>query len=317
MLPAHRAATVESLLRSSRGVVTSAALTAAGLTTKDIYRLTTAGRLVRLRRGVLVDGALWGASAPWDRHAIRARAFAADLLPSGQDRLAVSHQSALALMELAVHGVDDAVHLSRVGTGKSYRSTGLHVHGPVDGEHTVTIDGTLVVTPQLACLQVAAASGVESGLVAADSALRAGACTRDDLTALVGLPTLRTGHPSVRLVTRLADGRRESAGESRTAWLLHQLPVPPPVPQVVIRHGGAVVARVDFLLEGTRVVVEFDGMLKYSAVRDVHAEKRREDALRTLGYEVVRLTWDDLARPEVVLRKVRAALDRAALRVAS
>ena len=55
MLPAHRAATVESLLRSGRGVVTSAALTAAGLTTKDIYRLTHAGRLVRLRRGVLVE----------------------------------------------------------------------------------------------------------------------------------------------------------------------------------------------------------------------------------------------------------------------
>lgn len=34
------------------------------------------------------------------------------------------------------------------------------------------------------------------------------------------------------------------------------------------------------------------------------SEKRREDALRALGYRVVRLTWSDLRRPE----RVRALL---------
>jgi hypothetical protein len=38
-------------------------------------------------------------------------------------------------------------------------------------------------------------------------------------------------------------------------------------------------------------------------------EKRREDALRALGYRVVRLTWSDLRRPERVL----AALSLGAL----
>ena len=42
------------------------------------------------------------------------------------------------------------------------------------------------------------------------------------------------------------------------------------------------------------------------------AEKRREDRLRALGFEVVRLTWADLDHPEVVDRLVRSALDRAA-----
>lgn len=317
MLPPHRDDAVEVLLQSGDRVVTSAALTAAGLTAKDIHHLTASGRLVRLRRGVLVDGPLWRTSARWDRHPLRARAFVADLLRPGQERVAVSHHSALALMELAVHGVDDDVHMCRVGSGKSYRTTGLHVHGAVGREHTTTVDGTLVVTPALACLQVAAAYGVESGLVAADSALRSGRCSREDLTALLRLPTLRRGQRSARLVAEHADGRRESAGESRSWWLLQQLPVPRPIPQVFVRNGGVVVARVDFLLEGTTVVVEFDGMLKYSGIADVHAEKRREDALRGLGYEVVRLTWDDLARPDVVLRKVRAALDRASTRAAS
>ena len=75
--------------------------------------------------------------------------------------------------------------------------------------------------------------------------------------------------------------------------------------QVVIRdHDGRFVARVDFLLPALRVVVEFDGAVKYEGADGRNAlirEKRREDALRALGYRVVRLTWSDLRRPERVL----------------
>ena len=77
---------------------------------------------------------------------------------------------------------------------------------------------------------------------------------------------------------------------------------------------GYVVGRVDLLVEG-RVIVEFDGMVKYEGADGraaLAAEKRREDRLRALGFEVVRLTWADLDHPEVVDRLVRAALDRAA-----
>jgi hypothetical protein len=42
------------------------------------------------------------------------------------------------------------------------------------------------------------------------------------------------------------------------------------------------------------------------------AEKRREDRLRELGYEVVRVTWDELAQPERIHARVRAALLRRA-----
>lgn len=73
---------------------------------------------------------------------------------------------------------------------------------------------------------------------------------------------------------------------------------------------GAFVARVDFLVAGTRVVVEFDGKSKYAdgdpAV--LWAEKRREDRLRRLGYVVVRITWADLETPGAVAARVRTAL---------
>jgi very-short-patch-repair endonuclease len=64
----------------------------------------------------------------------------------------------------------------------------------------------------------------------------------------------------------------------------------------------------DFLIDGTRVIVEFDGRGKYDDPTVLFAEKQREDELRRLGYVVVRLTWEDLSRPEQVRRRLAAAV---------
>jgi very-short-patch-repair endonuclease len=74
---------------------------------------------------------------------------------------------------------------------------------------------------------------------------------------------------------------------------------------------------VDFLFRQERVVVEFDGAVKYGGAAQsgqlaLVAEKRREDAIRRLGYVVVRLTWADLRNPERVGALVRAAFRQAA-----
>lgn len=64
------------------------------------------------------------------------------------------------------------------------------------------------------------------------------------------------------------------------------------------------------------MLVEFDGRSKYAAGSPeeapalLFAEKRREDAFRRLGYEVVRLTWADLHRPAELRARIEAALAR-------
>ena len=65
------------------------------------------------------------------------------------------------------------------------------------------------------------------------------------------------------------------------------------------------------------MVIEFDGKIKYGGVGGLQAlvdEKAREDRLRALGYEIVRLTWADLARPGRVKVMVLAAVKRAGSR---
>ena len=76
---------------------------------------------------------------------------------------------------------------------------------------------------------------------------------------------------------------------------------------------GRLVGRVDFLFRAQRTIVEFDGLLKYGGAGGRQAlidEKRREDALRSLGYQVVRLTWRDLYDPALVRRLIKQAFSR-------
>lgn len=119
-----------------------------------------------------------------------------------------------------------------------------------------------------------------------------------------------TAGPVVREVVDLADGRSESVGESRSRWLLHVLGFGPALPQFPVGLGERTVYA-DLKLGRWPVLVEFDGMGKYDAPGSLRAEKRREDALRALGYEVVRLTWDELANPRLVRHKILAAIARA------
>lgn len=86
----------------------------------------------------------------------------------------------------------------------------------------------------------------------------------------------------------------------------------------VFEPGGRRIGRVDFHFDGI-VLGEFDGRVKYGRLLKpgqspgdaVFAEKQREDALRDLGFQVVRWIWDDLGSPRLVTERVRRAIARA------
>jgi very-short-patch-repair endonuclease len=134
------------------------------------------------------------------------------------------------------------------------------------------------------------------------------------------------GHPGSAKIAGfldLADGRRESPGETRLGHLFHLMRTSV-TPQFEISEPG-VRAVVDFRLDGEMVVVEFDGLVKYGRTaaepdpfgnrrtpnQVLVAEKRREDAIRELGYEVVRVVWSDLDDPLALARRIAAAVRRA------
>jgi len=118
---------------------------------------------------------------------------------------------------------------------------------------------------------------------------------------------------------RFSDGRSESVGESRSRVVLDRLGLAPSALQWEVRRpDGGLVARTDFAWEDCRVVGEFDGRIKYGRLlrpgQDpgdaVFEEKRREDAVRDEGWEVVRWTWGDLTTPVRIGERVHRAQER-------
>ncbi len=207
---------------------------------------------------------------------------------------------------------------TRTGRSRVRRAAGLRLH-PADPTLPVVVGGGCrTVSVDVAVAQVLLREGRDPAVAAADAALRSGAADLDRVADLVRrlAESPRRAARAERWLLR-ADPLSESVGETRTRLLLvdlgHEVRS-----QVRIPDGsGAVVARVD-LLVGERVIVEFDGLVKYEGADGraaLAAEKAREDRLRALGYEVVRITWADLAQPHRVAAMVRSALERSAARV--
>lgn len=241
------------------------------------------------------------AHTPEARHAQLARGGLL-LMPDA----VLSHWTALLAHGMPVLEIPRVVRLQRPIHRQLHRAG--FVVDPLRGEPVSTEHGPAVSVAQ-ALLEQARLRGLEIGLVSADAALRAEAVAGDELR--VGARRMRgPGAHFARRVADLADGTVESVGESRLryACLLAGIDV---VPQVTIRNGsGEFVARVDFLVRGSKVVLEFDGKVKYAdgVGARLWNEKQREDALRRLGYAVVRVTWFDLATPRQLLARIREAL---------
>ena len=149
----------------------------------------------------------------------------------------------------------------------------------------------------------------------ADAALRSGV----DRAAVEAVLADCGRWPGVRragAAWAFADGRAESPLESRCrVWFARQ-GLPAPSPQVrILNDRGREIARVDFLFRQQRTVCEGDGRVKYDDPEALWREKRREDLLRELGFEVVRATWadgEDDGRALAV--RLRRAFARAAAR---
>lgn len=108
--------------------------------------------------------------------------------------------------------------------------------------------------------------------------------------------------------------RAQSAGETRLRHAFHLMSLRV-TPQARITDGVRT-AFVDFLLDDYPVVAEFDGLVKYGGQGlrpgqlELVAEKDREDWLRGLGYQVVRVVWADLNQLATLAQRFDAAIRR-------
>jgi hypothetical protein len=290
-----------------------------GFEDRDLQRGVRRGRLVKVRHGAYAFADECSSLDDVGRHRLLGRAIMRTL----GDRVAASHHTACALHDLELWDVPlHVAHVTRLDDGSGRVESDLRHHeGLVLPDDVQLQDGFNVMRPVRAALESALLSGVERGLVTVNSGLRRGLFDTHDLAVQHDLMQSWPGSQPLQVVTRLADGRAECVGESRALYLFWSQGLPTPQLQLEVRDGRRLVAVTDFAWPEHRLIVEFDGRVKYQkylrAGEDpgdaVFREKRREDDIRRVtGWAVVRLTWADLAHPARTAAWLRSSMQSAA-----
>ncbi|HEY4939195.1 MAG TPA: DUF559 domain-containing protein [Actinomycetota bacterium] len=149
-----------------------------------------------------------------------------------------------------------------------------------------------------------------------DEALRKGYVSMDACQRLVHREA-GSGHRGVGVLRRLVEQRspdyQPSASELQAATrrLLVAAGLEFVEEFVVTDDHGNFVARVDFKLVGSPVVVESDGRANHSSKLDWQHDLDRRNLLTALGLSVIHITWDKVMnRPDEFLAEVQDAQAR-------
>lgn len=287
------------------------AATQEGLVTVD--QLRSSGVSAWTQRTLVADG--------W-MHRIAPRVYAvrgapgthrqrlrAGLLCLGE-RSWVSYEAAAAL-----HGFDRSKPAAVEFTVERRRRPGLVpfvVHtttrlAPID---YVVIDGFRVLSATRTIFDLALARAHPRRIEAAiDSAVRLQLSSPEVLARRLG--DLRgSGRWGCRLVEdMITDSGGHTMLERRFLELARQAGFPRPRTQVVFRLDGQHIARVDFLFDDVRIVVEVSGQKGHASPSERARDAQRRNELQDLGFRVFEYTWEDVTRrPSFVRNTLRHRL---------
>ncbi|HXZ66934.1 MAG TPA: DUF559 domain-containing protein [Streptosporangiaceae bacterium] len=299
------------------GIVTTAELRAAGWRDDEIRASTRRGDLMAVRRGVYADASRGRKLLTFtDGEQLLAVGAAAAL---AGPRAVVSHQSAAYLHKIDLVGRHDpAVHVTRPPGAGWHGATAIRQHcAALPAGHVTDLLGLRCTTAARTVLDLARTLPFRAGVVAADSALHQRLATEEELRSVLAACSRWRGATIAADVIAFADSQSESPLESIARVVFRDQGLPPPKLQALIGT-AAEVARVDFFWAKYRTIVEVDGALKYADPQRARAQLERDAWLRSLGYEVVHFTWEEITTmPEVVATRIRAAFRRGTLLAAA
>jgi hypothetical protein len=294
----------------------------------EIATLVRNGTWVRLRRGAYATREAVEVAGATGQHVLTVRAVTQQL--SGL--VVVTGASALAVLGVPVWGVPlDRAHVHREA-GKSSRSeAGVSHHvGVLPDDQVMEVAGLFVAAPAWALVAAARTASFEAGVVMADGVRRVHQVDVAELKDAAERQRDWAGSVKANRVIDFSDPRAATVGESRGRVLIARLGLPAPDLQRRIDDAdGRLLGISDFYFDEYQTAGEFDGRLKYGRalyersgrldevdLGDVlWQEKRREDAFRDHGHEVVRFVWSELdGRDSVVRARFLRAFERGARR---
>jgi very-short-patch-repair endonuclease len=272
---------IAALAERQHGVVARRQLVPLGLNRRAIGHRLERGRLHPLHQGVYAVG-----------HCVlsqRGRWMAA-VLACGPGAV-LSHRSAAALWAIRPTGRSRI----EITTPSQLRPRpGLHPHRAVLPQDEITThDGIPTTTPARTLLDLAAVTTRQTLERALDEA---------EVLRLSGPQTLldryprRTGTKNLR--TLLLDARSPTPTrndfEDRLLALLDDHGLPRPETNTVVEG-----FEVDAAWREAKLIVELDGFATHGTRKAFERDRKRDRRLQAAGWRVIRLTWQQLAEPEL------------------
>jgi very-short-patch-repair endonuclease len=152
----------------------------------------------------------------------------------------------------------------------------------------------------------------ESVEMALECALRRRITSIDRLSRLIqdtGTRGRRGAAVLSELLRKHEERPTESALETKFAQFVRRHDLPTPTRQVKIRDEAGLLARVDFIWESERVIVEVDSRSHHMRRRQWEADLRRRNGLTSRGYWVLHVTYERLVRdPQGIADEIKSAL---------
>jgi very-short-patch-repair endonuclease len=215
---------------------------------------------------------------------------------------------------------DDALEVTRQRR-RARRSTGpLPVHEPrlVPPHHRTVHGGVPVTTVERTVFDLMSAVRPGRAERALDNALARKLTTVAALRS-IGKELCRKGRTGSALFRRLLADRgvdfrpMESGLEAIFLGLVKDAGLAEPERQVDLGGPDGWIGRVDFYVRKALLILEVDSELFHTSALDTAHDRRRDDAFRVAGFEVLRMTEDEIRnRPSAALSRLRAVLEQRA-----
>lgn len=211
-----------------------------------------------------------------------------------------SHLSAALIHGLPIVVVpEQRVEVIRRGASRKHRYLRVR-NTPLTPGSVMTIGIYRVTTLERTIVDVALTYELATALAMIDHTLRRELTSMEEIQTAFAERDAARAQRRARCALDLSDARRESPAESVAAARFFEHGIGGFDPQVEFRgRDGRVFARVDFCHRAAKVIIEVDGLAKYSmgprtSRKALEDEKVRDAQLAALGYRVVHLTWRQL-----------------------
>jgi len=227
---------------------------------------------------------------------------------------AASHRSAAALLGIPGFPRLGAIEVVVTRVFRN-RTPGAWVHSSrlLPPEHLTVVEGISTTTMARTVVDLAGVLHPRHLERTLDNCLARKLVALDGVRSAVVLLG-RKGRPGIAVMRRLLDERAdgyvapESGLEARALELIRSAGLPDPVRQLDVGDARGWIGRVDFAYRDRRLVIEIDSGLHHGTLVDRRADQARDRRLQAAGWQVERVTEDDLTRPAALAHRLRTLL---------